>query len=155
MTHARGSGIASLDLEGLRARRLLDLLEQPLQGDDRSKAIQALRVAAEVIGAIGNEQKSGYELQHPVVEQLYIVIDAIDDRRHGVLDPILQGPRFGGRVSSSRHAREARSAVALVRAMQKKGIKLVEARRIVAAEFSIKPGRLESWLKGRLPRGDK
>ena len=145
--HAEWKARETLRAE-LRASISGQLPEDPLK-----RSIQALRLAADVIGCMGDEAHDKYTIRHPVAEALDDLVEALDNLRFGIVEPFLRPPEgVGTKLRKASENRLARDAVTAVKCLIALGVPAGEARNRVARTLGIKASRIRTWqTPGRGP----
>ena len=135
--------------EELKASIAQALPEDPLQ-----RSIQAVRLAADLVGRLGDEVHDTYAIRHSVADALDHLAEALNDLPLGVVETFLRPPEgVSSRLMKESGRRLARDAVALTESLKTgKGISADEARSQVARELGVKKSQIRSWqTPGRNP----
>jgi hypothetical protein len=134
-------------------RELCACLSRELPKDPLKQHIEALRMAAEVLGRLGDTPHDTLTIRHPVASTLDDLAEALDDLRLGIVEPFLRPPNgVGSRLRKHSERRLARDAVTAVKCLTGIGIPAGEAQKRVARALGIKASLIRTWqTPGRGP----
>jgi hypothetical protein len=135
-------------------KELCACLSRELPKDPLQQHIQALRMAAEVVGRLGDIPDETITLRHPVADALDHLAQSLSDLPLGVVEVFLRPPKgVSSRLMTETQRRQARDAVTSTRALKnEKGKTAGEARSQVARELGVKKSQIRSWeTPGRNP----
>ena len=130
------------------------LISQALPEDPLQRLIQAVRLAADLVGRLGDEVHDTYAIRHSVADALDHLAEALNDLPLGVVETFLRPPEgVSSRLMKESGRRLARDAVALTESLKTaKGISADEARSQVARELGVRKSQIRSWqTPGRNP----
>lgn len=136
-------------MEELKASISQALPEDPLQ-----RSIQAVRLAADLVGRLGDEVHDTYAIRHSVADALDLLAEALNDLPLGVVDTLLRPPEgVSSRLKTASERRQVRDAVTSTAGLKTaKGISADEARSRVARELGVRKSQIRSWqTPGRNP----
>lgn len=158
-TNAPG-GIAGLKPDGYAEwqvrqkikEELKALISQALPEDPLQRSIQALRLAADSVGHLGDEVHDTHTIRHPVANALDDLVEALEHLRFGIVEPFLRPQGVGSKLKKPSEHRLARDAITAVKCLTGTGIPVAEARKRVARVLGIKASLIRTWqTPGRGP----
>jgi hypothetical protein len=134
-------------------KELCACLSRELPKDPLQQHIEALRMAAEVVGRLGDTPHNTLTIRHPVANALDDLVEALEHLRFGIVEPFLRPPEgVGTKLKKPSERRRARDAVTAVKCLTGMGIPVAEARKRVARVLGIKASLIRTWqTPGRGP----
>ena len=127
-------------------KELCACLSRDLPNDPLKQHIEALRMAAEVVGRLGDTPNDTHTFRHPVASSLDDLAEALDDLRLGIVEAFLRPPKgVGSRLRKHSERQMARDAVTAVKCLTGTGIPAGEARKRVARALGKKASLIRTW----------
>jgi hypothetical protein len=133
-------------------KELCACLSRELPKDPLQQHIEALRMAAEVVGRLGDTPRDTLTIRHPVANALDDLVEALEHLRFGIVEPFLRPQGVGSKLKKPSEHRLARDAITAVKCLTGTGIPVAEARKRVARVLGIKASLIRTWqTPGRGP----